>query len=83
MISRKPQGHPARCGYPVGCARVTVVKLVEIIIAFLLPPLAVGLKKGLNRQVLIALLLWLLGHIPGVIYALWVISQPDEQPVIR
>jgi uncharacterized membrane protein YqaE (UPF0057 family) len=62
---------------------VTVVKLIEIIIAFLIPPLAVGLKKGLNRQVFIALLLWLLGHIPGVIYALWVISQPDERPVIR
>jgi uncharacterized membrane protein YqaE (UPF0057 family) len=59
---------------------VDAVKLLEIIIAFLLPPLAVGLKKGLNRQVLIALLLWLLGHIPGVIYALWVISQPDERP---
>jgi uncharacterized membrane protein YqaE (UPF0057 family) len=33
--------------------------------------------------VLIALLLWLLGHIPGVIYALWVISQPDDRLVAR
>ncbi len=59
------------------------MKLVEIVLAFLLPPLAVGLKKGWNRQVLIALVLWLLGHIPGVIYALWVISQPDEHPALR
>jgi uncharacterized membrane protein YqaE (UPF0057 family) len=58
------------------------MKLLEIIVAFLLPPLAVGLKKGLNGQVFIALLLWLCGHIPGVIYALWVISQPDERPVM-
>jgi uncharacterized membrane protein YqaE (UPF0057 family) len=59
------------------------VKLVEIIIAFLLPPVAVWMKKGLNGQVLIALLLWLLGHIPGVIYALWVISQPDDRVMLR
>jgi uncharacterized membrane protein YqaE (UPF0057 family) len=57
------------------------VKLVEIIIAFLFPPLAVWMKKGMNKQVLIALLLWILGHIPGVIYALWVISQPDDRMV--
>lgn len=62
-------------------ARVGAVKLLEIVLAFLLPPLAVGLKKGLNRQVFIALILWILGHIPGVIYALWVISQPDDRVV--
>jgi uncharacterized membrane protein YqaE (UPF0057 family) len=56
------------------------VKLVEIILAFLLPPVAVALKTGLNRKVLIALLLQLLGHIPGVIYALYIISR--DQPTI-
>jgi uncharacterized membrane protein YqaE (UPF0057 family) len=55
--------------------------LAEIILAFLLPPVAVWLKKGLNHQVLIALLLWILGHIPGVIYALWVISRPDPDAI--
>jgi uncharacterized membrane protein YqaE (UPF0057 family) len=58
------------------------VKLLEIIIAFLLPPVAVWMKKGFNSQVLVALVLWLLGHIPGVIYALWVISQPDDRVVL-
>ena len=58
------------------------VKLLEIVIAFLLPPVAVWMKKGFNSQVLIALVLWLLGHIPGVIYALWVISQPDDRIVL-
>lgn len=57
------------------------MKLPEIVRAVLLPPLAVGLKKRLNRQVFIALILWILGHIPGVIYALWVISQPDDHVV--
>jgi uncharacterized membrane protein YqaE (UPF0057 family) len=58
------------------------VKLFEIIIAFLLPPLAVWMKKGFNNQVLIALVLWILGHIPGVIYALWVISRPEDRVIV-
>jgi uncharacterized membrane protein YqaE (UPF0057 family) len=51
------------------------VKVIEIVIAFLLPPLAVAMKKGLDKKVLIALVLQLLGHIPGVIYALYIITQ--------
>ena len=56
--------------------------LLEIIIAFLLPPVAVWMKKGFNSQVIIALVLWLLGHIPGVIYALWVITRPDDRVIV-
>jgi uncharacterized membrane protein YqaE (UPF0057 family) len=56
------------------------VKLTEIILAFLLPPLAVALRTGLSRKVLIALLLQLLGHIPGVIYALYIISRDQPSP---
>jgi uncharacterized membrane protein YqaE (UPF0057 family) len=62
--------------------RLKDVTLLEIIIAFLLPPVAVWMKKGLNGQVLIALLLWLLGHIPGVIYALWVLTRPDSRVIV-
>jgi uncharacterized membrane protein YqaE (UPF0057 family) len=56
------------------------VKLIEIILAFLLPPLAVALRTGLSGKVFLALLLQLLGHIPGVIYALYIISH--DQPAI-
>lgn len=55
------------------------VKILEIVIAFLLPPLAVALKKGLGKKVLIALVLQLLGHVPGVIYAFYIITKDDEQ----
>jgi len=57
------------------------MKVLEIVIAFLLPPVAVALKKGLGRKVLIALVLQLLGHIPGVIYALYIITQDDQQAI--
>lgn len=49
--------------------------VLEIIIAFFLPPLAVLMKKGFSRKVFIALVLQLLGHIPGVIYGLYVVTN--------
>ena len=53
-------------------------KLLLVIIAILLPPLAVFLHQdSLNTKVLIALILWLLFYIPGLIYALIVILGKD------
>lgn len=49
--------------------------IVEVVIALFLPPLAVAMKKGLNRQVLIAAVLQLCGHVPGVIYGMYVVTQ--------
>lgn len=46
-------------------------KLLLVIIAILLPPLAVYLHQGeINSKFWIALVLWLLFYIPGLIYAL-------------
>lgn len=47
--------------------------LLMVIIAILLPPVAVFLKKDLGKEVVISLLLTLLFYIPGVIYALLVV----------
>ncbi len=44
--------------------------LIEAVVALFLPPLAVAMKKGYGRQFWIAIVLTLLGHVPGVIYAL-------------
>jgi len=50
--------------------------LVQIILALLLPPLAVFLKKGANTDFVINLLLWVfLLHIGGVIHAFWVLTR--------
>ncbi len=51
-------------------------KLLLIIIAILLPPLAVGLKEGIGVQLLINILLWVfLVYIGGLVHALWVILK--------
>ena len=46
---------------------------VKIILAILLPPLAVGLEYGLGGKFFLNLLLTLLGYIPGLIHALLIL----------
>jgi uncharacterized membrane protein YqaE (UPF0057 family) len=47
--------------------------LLKIILAFLLPPLAVALEYGIGGKFWVNVLLTLLGYIPGVIHALLVL----------
>jgi uncharacterized membrane protein YqaE (UPF0057 family) len=49
--------------------------LLLVIIAILLPPLAVGLKTGFGSSFIIGLILWLLFYFPGLIYALYVVLK--------
>lgn len=49
--------------------------LVRILIAIILPPVAVFTQVGLGKQFWINLLLTLLGWLPGVIHAIWVIGK--------
>ena len=50
-------------------------KIVLIIIAILLPPLAVFLKSGAGKDLLINIILCILFWIPGVLHALWVVLK--------
>ena len=52
-----------------------ISKLLLVIIAILIPPLAVGLKEGVGMSLLINIILWILGLIPGMIHALWVVLK--------
>ncbi|MGG6241116.1 YqaE/Pmp3 family membrane protein [filamentous cyanobacterium CCT1] len=49
--------------------------IVRIIAAILLPPLGVFLQEGIGAQFWINILLTLLGYIPGIIHAVWVIVK--------
>lgn len=50
-------------------------KVLLIILAILLPPVAVFLKKGAGMDLGINIVLWILGVLPGIIHALWIISR--------
>lgn len=54
---------------------ITDNALVMIIIAILLPPLAVGLKRGVGVSLLIGFVLFMMFYIPGLIYALWTVIR--------
>jgi len=47
--------------------------LFLIIAAIILPPLAVGLKRGVGLALVISIILTLLFFIPGMIHALYVV----------
>lgn len=50
-------------------------KLVLIILAIFLPPVAVFLKKGLGKDLIINVVLCFLMFIPGVVHALWLATK--------
>jgi len=50
-------------------------KLLLIILAILLPPVAVFLKSGAGKDLIINIILCLLFYLPGVIHALWVVTR--------
>lgn len=52
------------------------MRLLEIIIAILIPPVGVALAFGISKTFWINILLTLLGYIPGIIHALYVLSKP-------
>lgn len=48
-------------------------KLLLVIIAILLPPVAVGLKRGIGLALILNIVLCCLFVLPGLIHALWVV----------
>lgn len=49
--------------------------LLRPVIAVLLPPLGVFLQVGIGRHFWINILLTILGYIPGIIHAVWIIAK--------
>ncbi|MGD9739143.1 MAG: YqaE/Pmp3 family membrane protein [Bauldia sp.] len=48
--------------------------LIRIILSVLIPPLGVFLQVGFTKHFWINILLTLLGYLPGLIHAIWVIA---------
>ncbi|HEX2464103.1 MAG TPA: YqaE/Pmp3 family membrane protein [Thermoanaerobaculia bacterium] len=48
---------------------------LEVLLAVFLPPVAVLLRAGFGLQLLLSIILTIIGWIPGVIHALWVLSS--------
>jgi uncharacterized membrane protein YqaE (UPF0057 family) len=51
------------------------VTLVKVLLAIFLPPVAAFLQVGLGVHFWINILLTLLGGLPGVVHALWLVAK--------
>lgn len=51
------------------------MELLKIIAAILLPPLGAFLEVGLTKHFWINILLTLLGYIPGIVHAIYIIAR--------
>jgi uncharacterized membrane protein YqaE (UPF0057 family) len=49
--------------------------VIRILLSILLPPLGVFLQVGLGLHFWLNILLTLLGYIPGVVHAIWIIAR--------
>ncbi|MEH6727409.1 MAG: YqaE/Pmp3 family membrane protein [Hyphomicrobiales bacterium] len=49
--------------------------LIRIILSVLLPPLGVFLQVGIGAQFWLNILLTILGYIPGIVHAVWIIAR--------
>lgn len=48
---------------------------IRLLFAILLPPLGVFLQVGLGAQFWLNIVLTLLGYIPGIVHAVWIIAK--------
>ena len=50
-------------------------KIVLIILAIIIPPVAVFLKKGVGKHLIINIILCILFYLPGIIHGLWIVLK--------
>ncbi len=55
------------------------MKIVRFLLAIVLPPLAVFLDTGISSAFFINVLLTILGWVPGMIHAIWVLQKTEER----
>ncbi|KAK4104132.1 UPF0057-domain-containing protein [Parathielavia hyrcaniae] len=53
----------------------TASDICKIIFAVILPPLGVFLERGCGSTLLLNILLTILGYIPGIVHALYIICK--------
>lgn len=49
--------------------------IVRLIAAIIMPPLGVFLQVGIGKHFWINILLTILGFVPGIVHAVWVIAK--------
>jgi uncharacterized membrane protein YqaE (UPF0057 family) len=53
--------------------------LIRIIASIIIPPLGVFLRVGFRLPFWINIVLTLLGYVPGLVHAIWIIARYDRE----
>ena len=56
-------------------ASMSTADLIRIIFSVIIPPLGVFFQEGLGKHFWINVLLTLLGYIPGLVHAVWILAR--------
>lgn len=57
------------------------MSLLRIILAILLPPVGVFFTIGIRGHFWLNILLTILGYIPGIVHAIWIIAKNDQPQI--
>ncbi len=49
--------------------------LLQIIALVIIPPVGVLMKRGIGLPLLLNIVLTILGYVPGLIHAIWVVTR--------
>ncbi|CAL5341030.1 unnamed protein product [Camellia sinensis] len=75
-LKRKYKGHELYTKHnELASVKMSSATFIDIIVAILLPPLGVFLKFGCEVEFWICLLLTLFGYLPGILYAIYIITK--------
>lgn len=50
---------------------------IQVVASVIIPPVGVFLKRGLGLSFFLSIVLTILGYVPGLIYAIWVVTRPS------
>lgn len=55
-----------------------MANIVRIILSIIIPPIGVFFKVGFGMHFWINILLTMLGYVPGLVHAIWIIATKDN-----
>lgn len=60
--------------------RSSLMTIIRLIASILIPPLGVFLKRGLGGEFVLSIILTILGYLPGLVYAIYVVLFSKDDP---
>jgi uncharacterized membrane protein YqaE (UPF0057 family) len=56
-------------------ASMSMGDLIRVIFSVIIPPLGVFFQEGLGKHFWLNILLTILGYVPGLVHAIWIIAR--------